>query len=91
MPIPLLYSQIANNAPGIRPPDAGTTSLTLFTVPSEYILRTNQYMGDTKSGQFIGKDLYGNKYFENNAEELPRAQLFHQPAETLKKKTGTLT
>jgi len=48
-------------------------------------------MGDTKSGQFIGKDLYGNKYFENNAEELPRAQLFHQPAETLKKKTGTLT
>jgi len=31
-------------------------------------------MGDTKSGTFIGKDNYGNKYWENNAEELPRAQ-----------------
>ncbi|KAF2158185.1 NDUFA12-domain-containing protein [Myriangium duriaei CBS 260.36] len=30
-----------------------------------------QYMGDTKSGTFIGKDLYGNKYYENLEEELP--------------------
>ncbi|GAB7343651.1 hypothetical protein MBLNU457_1643t1 [Dothideomycetes sp. NU457] len=30
-----------------------------------------QYMGDTKSGTFVGKDNYGNKYFENMAEELP--------------------
>lgn len=27
--------------------------------------------GDTKAGTFIGKDLYGNKYYENNAD-LPR-------------------
>ncbi|GAB7347717.1 hypothetical protein MBLNU459_g5274t1 [Dothideomycetes sp. NU459] len=28
------------------------------------------YMGDTKAGTFIGKDLYGNKYYENN-DDLP--------------------
>lgn len=28
--------------------------------------------GDTKAGTFIGTDRYGNKYFENMAEELPR-------------------
>lgn len=27
--------------------------------------------GDTKAGTLIGKDLYGNKYYENNAD-LPR-------------------
>ncbi|KAK5111256.1 hypothetical protein LTR62_005284 [Meristemomyces frigidus] len=30
-----------------------------------------QYMGDTKRGTFIATDKYGNKYFENNEEELP--------------------
>jgi len=31
-----------------------------------------QCAGDTKSGTFIAKDNYGNKYYENLAEELPR-------------------
>ncbi|OJD38941.1 nadh-ubiquinone oxidoreductase subunit [Diplodia corticola] len=30
-----------------------------------------QYIGDTKAGALIGTDRYGNKYFENLAEELP--------------------
>jgi NADH ubiquinone oxidoreductase subunit NDUFA12 len=30
-----------------------------------------QCMGDTKAGTWIAKDRYGNKYFENLAEELP--------------------
>jgi NADH:ubiquinone oxidoreductase subunit len=30
-----------------------------------------QYIGDTKAGTLIGIDRYGNKYFENLAEELP--------------------
>ncbi|KAJ4302924.1 hypothetical protein N0V90_001815 [Kalmusia sp. IMI 367209] len=30
-----------------------------------------QNIGDTKAGTFIGRDLYGNKYYENQAEELP--------------------
>ncbi|KAK4543110.1 hypothetical protein LTR36_005887 [Oleoguttula mirabilis] len=30
-----------------------------------------QYMGDTKRGALIATDKYGNKYFENNDEELP--------------------
>lgn len=29
-------------------------------------------LGDTKAGTFIGADRYGNKYFENMKEELPR-------------------
>jgi len=28
-------------------------------------------MGDTKSGTYVGADSYGNKYYENMAEELP--------------------
>jgi len=28
--------------------------------------------GDTKAGTLIAKDRYGNKYFENLEEELPR-------------------
>jgi hypothetical protein len=28
--------------------------------------------GDTKAGTLIGVDRYGNKYFENMEEELPR-------------------
>ncbi|KAI9772935.1 MAG: NADH dehydrogenase 1 alpha subcomplex subunit 12 ndufa12/DAP13 [Geoglossum simile] len=30
-----------------------------------------QYIGDTKAGTLIGTDRWGNKYFENLAEELP--------------------
>jgi NADH:ubiquinone oxidoreductase subunit len=30
-----------------------------------------QYIGDTKAGTLIGIDRYGNKYYENLAEELP--------------------
>jgi NADH:ubiquinone oxidoreductase subunit len=30
-----------------------------------------QYIGDTKAGTLIGIDRYGNKFFENLAEELP--------------------
>ncbi|KAL1608751.1 hypothetical protein SLS59_001942 [Nothophoma quercina] len=30
-----------------------------------------QHIGDTKAGTFIGLDKYGNKYYENLAEELP--------------------
>lgn len=35
-------------------------------------LLTRQITGDTKAGTFIGADRYGNKYYENMAEELPR-------------------
>ncbi|KAF7353081.1 NADH dehydrogenase [ubiquinone] 1 alpha subcomplex subunit [Mycena venus] len=32
--------------------------------------RQLQYIGDAKSGRFVGQDQFGNKYFENyNAEE----------------------
>lgn len=31
-----------------------------------------QYIGDTKAGTLIGVDRYGNKFFENIEEELPR-------------------
>ena len=30
------------------------------------------YIGDTKAGTYIASDRYGNKYFENLVEELPR-------------------
>jgi hypothetical protein len=30
------------------------------------------YIGDTKAGTLIGTDRFGNKYYENLAEELPR-------------------
>ena len=29
------------------------------------------YAGDTKAGVLVGKDRYGNKYFENLEEDLP--------------------
>ncbi len=38
--------------------------------------------GDTKAGTLIAKDRYGNKYFENLEEELPREhalKLIHSP------------
>jgi hypothetical protein len=40
----------------------------------EYIFRAVMLMndlGDTKAGTLIATDRYGNKYFENLAEELP--------------------
>ncbi|TVY57238.1 NADH dehydrogenase [ubiquinone] 1 alpha subcomplex subunit N7BM [Lachnellula suecica] len=30
-----------------------------------------RYQGDTKAGTLIGKDNFGNKYFENLEDELP--------------------
>ncbi|KAH5211662.1 NADH dehydrogenase 1 alpha subcomplex subunit [Parastagonospora nodorum] len=36
----------------------------------EYFHQLN-YIGDTKVGTLIGKDRYGNKYFENLEDELP--------------------
>ena len=35
-----------------------------------------QYIGDTKAGTYIASDRYGNKYYENLEQELPRASLF---------------
>lgn len=35
-----------------------------------------QITGDTKAGTFIGADRYGNKYYENMQEELPRTFAF---------------
>ena len=31
-----------------------------------------QYIGDTKAGTYIATDKYGNKYYENLDQELPR-------------------
>lgn len=31
-----------------------------------------QYMGDTKAGTYIASDKFGNKYYENLEQELPR-------------------
>lgn len=37
-----------------------------------YGVGANARAGDTKAGALIGTDKYGNKYFENLGEELPR-------------------
>lgn len=38
-------------------------------------------IGDTKAGTLIATDRYGNKYFENLAEELPcKLAMVHFPA-----------
>ena len=37
-----------------------------------------QYIGDTKAGTYIATDKYGNKYYENLEQELPRRSL-HPP------------
>lgn len=34
-----------------------------------------QYIGDTKAGTYIASDRYGNKYYENQEEELPCTSL----------------
>lgn len=36
-------------------------------------------LGDTKAGTFIAKDRYGNSYYENNDDELPRMPISRQP------------
>ncbi|KAJ4425230.1 hypothetical protein N0V82_000040 [Gnomoniopsis sp. IMI 355080] len=33
-----------------------------------------QYIGDTKAGTLIGTDKFGNKFYENMADELPRTR-----------------
>lgn len=38
-----------------------------------------QYMGDTKAGTLIGKDKFGNTFYENLAEELPRTSFAAVP------------
>jgi hypothetical protein len=43
-------------------------------------------LGDTKAGTLIGTDRWGNKYYENMAEELPRKT----PITKLEKGTGSL-
>jgi hypothetical protein len=35
------------------------------------------YIGDTKAGTLIGVDRFGNKFYENLAEELPRTPFLH--------------
>lgn len=35
-------------------------------------LHQMQYIGDTKAGTYIASDKYGNKYYENIEQELPR-------------------
>ena len=35
-------------------------------------LHQMQYIGDTKAGTYIATDRYGNKYYENLQDELPR-------------------
>ena len=37
-------------------------------------LHQMQYIGDTKAGTYIATDRYGNKYYENLQDELPRTQ-----------------
>lgn len=38
-------------------------------------LHQMQYIGDTKAGTYIATDKYGNKYYENLEQELPRLSL----------------
>jgi len=43
-----------------------------------------QYIGDTKAGTYIASDKYGNKYYENLEQELPRASPAGSPATAAK-------
>lgn len=36
--------------------------------------KADRVSGDTKAGTFIAQDRYGNKYYENLEDELPREQ-----------------
>ena len=38
-------------------------------------LHQMQYIGDTKAGTYIASDRAGNKYYENQADELPCTSL----------------
>lgn len=38
-------------------------------------LHQMQNIGDTKAGTYIATDRYGNKYYENQEQELPRMYL----------------
>ena len=40
-----------------------------------------QYIGDTKAGTYIASDKYGNKYYENQADELPRTSSLSPPTQ----------
>lgn len=42
-----------------------------------------QNIGDTKAGTFIAADRYGNKYYENLEEELPRKSAPCAPADAI--------
>ena len=46
--------------------------------------------GDTKAGTLIAKDRFGNKYYENLEEELPRKLRIYAPSEG-QKLTGCST
>jgi len=37
-----------------------------------WLTNSRALIGDTKAGTLIGTDRYGNKYYENMTEELPR-------------------
>lgn len=38
----------------------------------EWLTNSRSLIGDTKAGTLIGTDRFGNKYYENMTEELPR-------------------
>lgn len=44
--------------------------------------------GDTKAGTLIGTDKYGNKYYENMADELPRTDPVSPYARSCGENTG---
>ena len=44
----------------------------LWQVGPRAAFRQMMYIGDTKAGTYVASDRYGNKYYENNEEELPR-------------------
>jgi hypothetical protein len=43
----------------------------------------NPAPGDTKAGTLIAKDRYGNKYYENLADELPRQSSGHTSMQSI--------
>lgn len=48
-----------------------------YDAPSQYsplwwLTNSRALIGDTKAGTLIGTDRYGNKFYENMTEELPR-------------------
>lgn len=47
-----------------------------FPIPAMPRMLTSK--GDTKAGTLIGTDRYGNKYYENLQDELPRKAIQQQ-------------